>query len=83
MAHTSKRPLVTQYNRGDEMVKINRSANVDTAIMACVGHLQTDEYGATYAIIYDPDRGLDHAIFTRTPNQINVLYKRKVKSREQ
>lgn len=82
MTSPSKRPLITQYNHGEEVVKINRSANIDTAVMNCVGRLQTDEYGATYAIIYDPDAGLDHAIFTRSPSKIEVLYKRKVHKRD-
>ena len=81
MTSHSKRPLVTQYNRGDEVLKVCRSKHPDTAIMNAVGHLQTDEYGATYVMVYDADRGLDIAIFTRTPNKIEVLYKRKVKSR--
>lgn len=77
-----KRHLITQYSTGEKILKINRSSRPDTAIMNAVGRLQTDEYGATYAIIYDPEKGVDHAIFKRTPMRIEVLYKRKVRKPE-
>jgi hypothetical protein len=44
--------------------------------MNVVGHLQSDEYGATYAIVYDERTGRDLAIYTRSPNRISILYKR-------
>ena len=54
------------------------SKHADSAVMRAVGHLQTDEYGASYAIVYDFVKGQDIAVFARTPNKIEVLYKRKV-----
>lgn len=75
----TKRTIVTDYQRGDVLVKRCSSKYADSAVMRCVGHLQTDEYGASYAIVYDFMRGHDIAVFARTPNKIEVLYKRKVR----
>jgi len=74
----TKRPIVTDYHQGDTLVRRNSSKHPDRAICNAVGHLQSDEYGASYAIVYDCVKGQDYAVFARTPNRIEVLYKRKV-----
>jgi hypothetical protein len=60
---------------------MNCSLHPDRAICNAVGHLQTDEYSASYGIVYNAQLGHDLAIFTRTPGKIQVLYKRKVVKR--
>ena len=73
-----KRHIVTQYNQGDEVLKVNRSVHPPRAIANCVARLQTDEYNAAYAQVWDERTGALWAIFTRTPSKITILYKRKV-----
>jgi hypothetical protein len=77
-SHSKARTIITDYHNGDTFLRRTASVHVSNACMNCVGHLQSDEYGATYAIVYDAVRGLDHAIFRRSPSRIIVLYKRKV-----
>jgi hypothetical protein len=76
MTSRSKRTIWTDYHIGDKLVKRTKSVHPYSACMNVVGHLQSDEYGATYAIIYDERRGTDIAIYHRSPSQITILYKR-------
>lgn len=74
-----KRPIVTQYNRGDVVEQVNRSIHPNRAIANCVGRLQTDEYNASYAQVWDIRTGALWAIFHRSPTRISILYKRPIK----
>jgi hypothetical protein len=71
-----KRNIITDYHIGDDLVRRTRSVHPYSACMNVVGHLQSDEYGATYAIVYDERTGRDLAIYTRSPSRISILYKR-------
>ena len=74
----AKRGIATQYWNNNKRLRVNAAVHPGSALTRAVGHLQTDEYGATYAEVYSLVSGKLWAIFHRTPNQIKILYKRKV-----
>lgn len=45
----------TEYRMGRKIVKHTMSGDPNRAVQHCVGHMQTNEYGARTAEVYDAD----------------------------
>ncbi len=72
------RTIRTTYFEGTnrEPLKICASAHPNRAVTQCIGHMQTNEYGATTAEVYSEATGELYAQVTRRLNgQIVITYK--------
>ena len=74
------RSIQTDYYLGKQVVKTTASLRANNAVPNCVRHMQTNDYEATHAEVYDSENGELHASIKREVNgTIHVHFKRKVK----
>lgn len=82
----SGRNIRTVYYYGNEVVKCNRAKYANTAVLACVKHMQFNTYEATHAEVFDDDDGVVHAIVKAKlvdgKHEIHILYRRAVQLEE-
>lgn len=76
-----QRNIATEYRGyvGRRLMALNltRSANPNSAVRNCIGHMQVNEYGATMAIVTDLVSGQLHAIIKRdVKGNISIVFKR-------
>jgi hypothetical protein len=77
-----ERNIQTTYFYRDEVVKVNRSASANSAVVRCVDHLQMNHYGASTAEVFDALSGQLHAVFRySTTGEIRIIFKRDVEGR--
>lgn len=60
----SDRNVITEYYLGKNVVKRTASKYPNNAVVNCTKHMQTNEYGAHHAEVYDTD-GKVHAVVIR------------------
>jgi hypothetical protein len=70
------------YNYKEEAVKTTASVHPRTATMRAVDHMQVDDYGAKVVEVYDHSVGTLHAVITRSPRKVEVVYKRDPKENQ-
>lgn len=74
------RPIQTVYRRGKKLLRVNNAKYANSAVLRCVDHMQTNDYGATLAEVYDSVTGVLHAVITHSSvGKISILFKREVK----
>lgn len=74
-----QRLITTTFYRRKEVVKVNHALHPNRAVLRCVDNLQTNNYDATHAEVYDSGDGVLHAVVKRHMNgNIEILFKREV-----
>lgn len=77
------RPIVTTYYKDLEatkVVKTNRAAHANSAVLRCVDHMQLNHYKARLCEVYDERDSKLHAVVVRElAGEIHIAYKRPVK----
>lgn len=75
------RSIKTVYYLGRSVVKINRAAHDNSAVLRCIDHMQLNDYAATSAEVFDENTGTLHAVIRRVmnTNTIVIAFKREVK----
>lgn len=53
----TKRPVITNYLVGRNVVKTTRSSDVKHAVLRCVHHMQENTYAADFAEVWDETDG--------------------------
>lgn len=75
------RTIQTTYYFNKMVVKNTASLHANNAVPNCVKHLQTNDYEANVAEVYDSETGELHAVITRRVNgSIVIIFKREVKA---
>lgn len=78
----------TDYYFGGKIVKVTRSLHANSASKNCFDHMQTNDYEATVAEVYDEDTGELHAVIRRRvggeadPVHVSTAFKRKPEPKE-
>ena len=70
-------PIKTTYWQGKSLVKTTHARSSNSAVSRCVQHMQLDEYGASAAEVFDSRSGVLHAVLTRSPMGMRIVFKRK------
>lgn len=74
---TTPRPIRTWYcNAKEEILATTASGSEARAVANAIYHAHTDDYGASYIIVYNCESGLDLAIIHRSPTQVNLIYRK-------
>jgi hypothetical protein len=75
------RPIQTvYYNHKHQVVRKNSARYAFTAVPLCIQHMQINEYGASYAEVFDHLTGELHAVIKwNVAGTITILFKREVK----
>jgi hypothetical protein len=77
------RAIRTDYYFKREIVKTTHAVYAFNAVPNCIGHLQTNQYGATTAEVFNEVTGKLHAVIRRSvQGEIHIVFKEKVKEGE-
>lgn len=77
------RPVHTTYYRGKKMVRMTAAKWANNAVVNCVAHMQTNDYGATKAEVFDSRTGELHAVVTHSVvGKISIIFEREVRKDE-
>lgn len=84
--HRKGRKIQTVYYFGTTVVKRNTAKYSNTAVVACVNHMQFNSYDATHAEVFDSEDGTLHAVIksalVRGKYEIHILFKREVQKEQ-
>jgi hypothetical protein len=73
----SSRPIMTvYYTHSKVVIRTNRAAHADSAVMHAVNHMQHDHYGADVCEVFDSTTGELHAVLKRTVMEMRIIFKR-------
>ncbi len=73
-----KYQIKTTFYKGKKLIKINHAKYANAAVVRAVGHMQTNNYGATVAEVYDEVTGELHAVLTRSVSGMKIAFKREI-----
>lgn len=73
-----KYQIKTTFYKGKNLIKTNHSKHSNSAVIRAVGHMQTNQYGATVAEVYDEESGELHAVLTRSVSGMKIVFKREI-----
>lgn len=79
VSSTGQRNIQSSFYRGRHLVKTNRAAHANSAVLRAVDHLQLNHYEATTCEVFDIASGVLHAVLKRRlSGDLEILYKREV-----
>lgn len=67
-------PIRTVYYLDGQIVKINRAAYANRAVVNCIALMQSNKYEANVAEVFNEDTGTLYAVIRCTVNGMEIIY---------